>query len=108
MEIKKWHVYLANVNPRTFVSLSRAMGTEPGKVRPVEVAQIDLLNGLHPSTVVCPLTTKVQPRARFLRVHHTIGETGLKEQSDIIVDQIRAIYNRRFLGHTGKFLVKAK
>src|SRR3990172_10375937 len=100
MEIKKWHVYLADLNPRR--------GTEPGKVRPVVVVQTDLLNGLHPSTVVCPLTTKVQPRARFLRVHLTIGEAGLKEQSDIIVDQIRAIDNRRFLGHTGKIFRKSQ
>lgn len=99
MEIKKWHVYLADLNPR--------IGTEPGKVRPVVVVQTDLLNGLHPSTVVCPLTTKVQPRARFLRVHLTIGEAGLKEWSDIIVDQIRAIDNRRFLGHTGKISRKS-
>ena len=108
MEIKKWHVYLADLNPRTFVSLSRTMGTEPGKVRPVVVVQTDLLNGLHPSTVVCPLTTKVQPRARFLRVHVTIGEAGLKEQSDIMVDQIRAIDNRRLLGHIGEISRKSQ
>jgi len=100
MEIKKWHVYLADLNPR--------IGTEPGKVRPVVVVQTDLLNGLHPSTVVCPLTTKVQPRARFLRVHLIIGEAGLKEQSVIMVDQIRAIDNRRFLGHTGKISRKSQ
>jgi len=100
MEIKKWHVYLADLNPRR--------GTEPGKVRPVVVVQTDLLNGLHPSTVVCPLTTKVQPRARFLRVHLIIGEAGLKEQSVIMVDQIRAIDNRRFLGHTGKISRKSQ
>ena len=100
MEIKKWHVYLADLNP--------CRGTEPGKVRPVIVVQTDLLNGLHPSTVVCPLTTKVQPRARFLRVHLTIGEAGLKEQSDIMVDQIRAIDNRRLLGHIGKISRKSQ
>ena len=100
MEIKKWHVYLADLNPR--------IGTEPGKVCPVVVVQTDLLNGLHPSTVVCPLTTKVQPRARFLRVHLIIGEAGLKEQSVIMVDQIRAIDNRRFLGHTGKISRKSQ
>ena len=100
MEIKKWHVYLADLNP--------LMGTEPGKVRPVVVVQTDLLNELHPSTVVCPLTTKVQPRTRFLRVHLTIGEAGLKEQSDIMVDQIRAIDNRGFLGHTGKISRKSQ
>ena len=100
MEIKKWHVYLADLNPRR--------GTEPGKVRPVVVVQTDLLNGLHPSTVVFPLTTKVQPRARFLRVHLTIGEAGLKEQSDIMVDQIRAIDNRRLLGLIGKISRKSQ
>jgi len=100
MEIKKWHVYLVDLNPR--------IGTEPGKVRPVVVVQTDLLNGLHPSTVVCPLTTKVQPRARFLRVHLTIGEAGLKEQSDIMVDQIRAIDNRRLLRVVGKISRKSQ
>ncbi len=99
MEIKKWHVYLADLNPR--------MGTEPGKVRPVVVIQTDLLNGLHPSTVICPVTTKVQPKARFLRVHLAVGESGLKEKSDIMVDQIRAIDNRRLIKHLGKISRKS-
>ena len=93
MEIKKWRVYLANLDPR--------MGTEPGKVRPVVVVQTDLLNGTHPSTVVCPLTTNVRPEARFLRVHLPVGEAGLKEPSDVVVDQVRAIDNRRFLTPLG-------
>ena len=93
MEIKKWHVYLADLNPH--------MGTEPGKVRPVVVVQTDLLNEIHPSTVVCPATTNVQPRARFLRVQLTAGEGGLGELSDVMVDQIRAIDNRRFLRELG-------
>ncbi len=94
MEIKKGHVYIADLNPR--------FGTEPGKVRPVVVVQTDLLNGLHPSTVICPVTTHVQPKARFLRVHLPTGEAGLKEPSDILVDQIRAIDNRRLLKRIGK------
>jgi mRNA interferase MazF len=94
MEIKKWHVYMADLNPR--------MGTEPGKVRPVVVVQTDLLNGIHPSTVICPLTTKVQPKSRYLRVHLSEKEAGLKKKSDIMLDQIRAIDNRRFLTRLGK------
>jgi len=94
MEIKKGHVYIADLNPR--------IGTEPGKVRPVVVVQSDLLNGLHPSTVICPITTQVHPKARFLRVHLVIGEGGLKRPSDILVDQIRAIDNRRLVKTTGK------
>ena len=94
MEIKKWHVYVADLNPH--------MGTEPGKIRPVVVVQTDLLNGVHPSTVICPLTTSIQPKARFLRVHLSAGEAGLKEPSDIMVDQIRAIDNRRLFRETGR------
>jgi mRNA interferase MazF len=94
MEIKKGHVYTADLNPH--------IGTEPGKVRPVVVVQTDLLNGVHPSTVICPLTTHIRPEVQFLRIHLSRGEAGLKEPSDILVDQVRAIDNRRFLKATGK------
>ncbi len=94
MEIKKGHVYIADLNPR--------IGTEPGKVRPVVVVQTDLLNGLHPSTVICPITAQVHPKAQFLRVHLTTGEGGMNKPSDILVDQIRAIDNRRLVKSTGK------
>lgn len=93
MEIKKWHVYLADLNPRR--------GTEPGKTRPVVVVQTDLLNSTHPSTIICPTTTNVQPKAQFLRVHLAKGECGLAERSDVMVDQLRAIDNRRFIKHLG-------
>ena len=94
MEIRKGRVFIADLNPR--------MGTEPGKVRPVVVMQTDLLNGTHPSTIVCPVTTRVLPNARFLRVHLLSGEGGLKEVSDILVDQVRAIDNRRLIKATGE------
>ena len=94
MQIHKWHVYLADLNPRR--------GTEPGKVRPVVVVQTDLLNGVHPSTVVCPLTTNVRPKARLIRVHLRAGEAGLTHPSDVMVDQLRAIDNRRFMQELGQ------
>ncbi|MBI4609409.1 MAG: type II toxin-antitoxin system PemK/MazF family toxin [Candidatus Rokubacteria bacterium] len=94
MEIRKWHAYIADLNPRR--------GTEPGKIRPVIVVQTDLLNGVHPSTVVCPVTTNIQPKVRILRVHLAAGEAGLKVKSDIMVDQVRAIDNRRFIEKLGK------
>jgi mRNA interferase MazF len=94
VKIEKGHVYLADLNPQ--------LGTEPGKVRPVVVVQTDLLNNIHPSTVVCPITTNVISEAELLRVHMTGKASGLKEDSDILVDQIRAIDNRRFIKHLGK------
>lgn len=89
MEVKKWCCYLADLNPR--------FGTEPGKLRPVVVIQTNLLNEAgHPSTLICPLTTKVLPKTKWLRVHLEKNDAGLKEKSDVLVDQIRAIDNRRF------------
>ena len=93
MGIKKWNVYLADLSPR--------VGTEPGKTRPVIVVQTDLLNDYHPSTVICPVTTRVQPQSNILRVHLKKGEASLTEKSDIMVDQLRAIDNRRFIRRLG-------
>ena len=100
MTLNKFHVYTADLNPR--------FGTEPGKVRPVIVIQTNLLNENHPSTIVCPITTKVQPEAHVLRIHLKKGEAGLERESDIIVDQIRSIDNRRFLDHLGEISDKNK
>ena len=58
---QKFHVYTADLNPR--------FGTEPGKIRPVVVIQTNLLNEDHPSTIICPITTKVHPEAKILRIH---------------------------------------
>jgi mRNA interferase MazF len=92
--IKKWHVYLADLNPRH--------KAEPGKIRPVVVIQTDLLNTHHPTTIVCPITTNLHPEADLLRVHLAKSEAGLKQRSDILVDQIRAIDNSRFLKRLGR------
>jgi len=58
--------------------------------------------------VICPLTTNVQPKAHFLRVHLKASESGLKQDSDIKVDQLRAIDNRRFLRQMGKLSRRAQ
>lgn len=91
--ITRGAVFLADLNPRR--------GTEPGKTRPVLVLQTDLLNGLHPSTIVAPLTTRIEPRATYLRVHVKGKEGGLERDSDVMIDQIRAIDNRRLLKQLG-------
>ena len=96
----KFHVYTADLNPR--------FGTEPGKTRPVVVVQTNLLNESHPSTIVCPITTKVHPEANILRVHLKQNEAGLPRESDIIVDQIRSIDNKRFREHLGEISEKNK
>lgn len=91
--IRQYNIWLADLNPR--------LGTEPGKVRPVVVVQTNLLNKVHPSTLICPISTNVVAEADILRVHLEPGSTGLQQQSDILVDQIRAIDNKRLLKKLG-------
>ena len=81
------YIYVADLNPR--------FGTEPGKIRPVVVVQTDALNRSHPSTIICPLTTKIAGFENPLRVALPTGVSGLKRPSDILVDQIKSIDNRR-------------
>lgn len=53
--------------------------------------------------MVCPITIRVVRDSHLLRVHLAAKiPSGLHEDSDILVDQIRAIDNRRFkkaIGH---------
>ena len=93
MKIKQFEIWIADLNPR--------FGTETGKTRPVVIIQTDLLNNIHPSTIICPVTTKVKPDANILRVHLTRGSTKLKEDCDIMIDQVRAIDNKRLLKKIG-------
>ncbi len=93
MKIKQFEIWIADLNPR--------MGTETGKVRPVIVVQTDLLNKEHPSTIVCPITTNVKPESEILRVHLKKSRYGLKEDCDIMIDQIRAIDNSRLTKKIG-------
>jgi mRNA interferase MazF len=92
MKIKQFDIWLADLNP--------ARGTEPGKTRPVVIIQTDLLNDTHLSTLVCPVTTNVQPEMELLRVH--LRKNQLDKPSDILVDQIRAIDNKRLLQKIGR------
>lgn len=94
MLIKQYEIWVADLNPQK--------GTEPGKTRPVLVIQTNLLNKIpHPSTIICPITTNVEKNAEVLRVHLLKGMANLKEDCDILIDQIRAIDNTRLIKKIG-------
>jgi len=92
MKIKQFDIWLADLNP--------SRGTESGKTRPVVIIQTDLLNDSHLSTIICPITTNIQPEIELLRVH--LKKNQLDKPSDILVDQIRAIDNKRLLQKIGQ------
>lgn len=94
MKIKQYEIWIADLDPR--------FGTETGKTRPVVIIQTDLLNSFHPSTIICPLTTHVKPGAEILRVHLPKASVKLKEDCDIMIDQLRAIDKKRLLRKIGK------
>ena len=92
MKIKQYDIWLADLNP--------SRGTEPGKTRPVVIVQTDLLNEVHLSTLICPITTNVKEEIAILRVHLKRGQ--LEKLSDILIDQVRAIDNKRLIKKLGK------
>ena len=100
MKIEKFNIYSADLNPK--------FGTEPGKKRPVVVIQTNLMNNEHKSTIICPITTKVIKYSEILRVNLNEKMNGLKKNSDIIIDQIRAIDNKRFFKFIGTLNKKQK
>jgi mRNA interferase MazF len=94
MSIKQYEIWIADLNPQ--------IGTEPGKTRPVLVLQTNLLNKIpHPSTIICPITTKVKKDSEILRVHIKKGTSNLMQDCDIMIDQIRTIDNKRLMKKIG-------
>lgn len=85
-------VWLANLNP--------SKGAEPGKTRPVLIVQEQaLLDVEHPSTIIIPITSQIYDDVFPLRVRLKASEK-LKKESDLLIDQIRAIDNCRFSGES--------
>lgn len=93
LRISHGGLYAATLDPR--------FGTEPGKERPVLVIQSDLLNATgHPSTWVIPCTTRTVGENR-LRVRLPAGVAGNARECEVMIDQSRAIDNRRFTKKLG-------
>lgn len=88
--MKRAEIRLAALNP--------SKGAEPGKVRPVLIYQTDMLNNIaHPTTIVLPLTTNLIDDTFPLRFRIS-SRKKLVHDSDLLIDQIRAIDNRRIIG----------
>jgi len=94
MRIKQFEIWIADLNPQ--------IGTEAGKTRPALVIQTDLLNKTsHPSILICPITTNISKESEILRVHLKKGMANIRQDCDIMIDQIRAIDNMRLIKKIG-------
>ena len=81
---KRWHLYTVDLEPR--------VRSKPGKQRPCLVIQpFEFAEGGLTSSVVIPLTTKLKGRDAFpLRVEMPGGTCALKQDSELMIDQILA------------------
>ena len=85
--LRRGEIWLANLDP--------PCGSKPGKTRPVLLVQCQtLLDVGHPSTLVVPLTTRLVEDAEPLRIRVPVSGR-LSRESDVLIDQLRAIDNRR-------------
>jgi len=82
-------IWLASLGPRR--------GSEPGKSRPVLIVQSQaLMDAEHPSPLIIPLTTTWVEDAEPLRIR--VPASGrLRHEADLLIDQLRAIDNRRLI-----------
>jgi len=86
---KRGSIWLVDFNP--------GRGTEPGKIRPALIVQSQaLLDAEHPSTLIVPLTMRLADDAEPLRLRIPAQGQLLKD-SDLLLDQLRAIDNRRLI-----------
>ena len=94
IKLLRGQVWEVNFEPQTHKE-------EPGKRnRPALVIQTDLLNASgHPTTIVVMGSTQVRRDKDYfpLRVA-LVNQAGLAQETDLLIDQIRAVSNRRFMG----------
>jgi mRNA interferase MazF len=83
---ERGEVWVANLGPKS--------GRTPGKTRPVLLVQAQaLIDAGHPCAVVIPLTANLAEDAEPLRIR-IAAQGRLRADSDLLIDQIRAVDNR--------------
>lgn len=89
MDFKRYDIVQAD--------LSGAVGSEQGGIRPVLIIQNDIGNLYSTTTIVMPFSTKIyknsnQPTHTLIRKS---ADTGLREDSILLGEQMRVISNQR-------------
>lgn len=89
---KRGSVYLINLDP-TF-------GTEIKKTRPAVIIQNDFGNEHGTLTIVAPITSNISNTSP-VRVLVNATEGGLKNNSSVLLNQVRAVDKRRLIRPMG-------
>lgn len=94
MSIKRGDLFWVDLNPTT--------GSEQAGRRPILIIQNDIGNAAAPTVIIAPLTTKSFSKHYPVNVHVPRGIAGLKDNSTILLSQIRTIDKSRLgprIGH---------
>jgi mRNA interferase MazF len=94
INVLRGQVWEVNFEPQTHKE-------EPGKRnRPALIIQTDLLNtNGHPTSIVVMGTTNVKRDKDYFPIRIAlINQPGLTQDTDLLIDQIRAISNQRLMG----------
>lgn len=85
-----------------WVDLDPTKGSEQAGRRPVLVIQNDVGNEVAPTVIVAPLTTKAFLKPYPVNVYVPKGAAGLKENSTVLLSQIRTIDKSRLARKIGQ------
>lgn len=85
-----------------YADLSPVVGSEQGGVRPVLIIQNDMGNRHSPTVIVAAITSKMTKA--LLPTHVSLGreENGLKQDSVVLMEQIRTIDRNRLKEYIGR------
>lgn len=89
MIIKQKDICLVNLNP--------IKGHEQAGLRPVLIIQNDILNDKLPTTIMIPFTSNIKYKNNILHYFLEKEKTELKNDSSLILFQIRTIDKSRIL-----------
>lgn len=93
-KIRRNEIYLAN--------LGHTIGSEERGTRPVLIIQNDLGNKHSPTTIVLPITKRVEQRL-YIPTHIRIKPFGkMKYEATIMAEQIKIIDKRRLINFIDK------
>ena len=93
MSIKRGYLYWVNLDP--------VKGSEQAGRRPVLILQNDIGNVYAPTTIIAPLTTTRFSKDYPTNVFLPKGTAGLKQDSTVLLSQVRVIDKSRLEGRIG-------
>jgi len=94
MTVSRGEIWLVNLNPIK-------KNNEMGKIRPVVIYQNNELNHSdYPTTIILPFSTSLIDDAEPIRFRIKKRD-DLSKDSDVVISQIRAIDNDRFIKKLG-------